>query len=465
MAHSHDDTFQVPELASIGLSVGPRSLNRGLLIVGASGSGKSASAMLPVLGAVRRQWRATDVASRPAALIVDPKLELVAADDPDVIHLGRHGSAAVRFYDNTVDSTDPGVVLDEALALSPAATPLSRDPFWRASARALLRACVQIDTTIFAEASDAISARLQQGEIWQLIASFFAKRGPGRGRGTEALTDMRRPWSRYLALCRELQRTPADSGADTRANDLEKVFRAHLPAYDAAELLAVCSLAADTATSVVATVASLLGPLADHRVQSAIDFDFCPWGQRSDALTMPDTIAAGALLAYQPKDISDESSMIGRAIKRAYLRAITRGAACDDTGKPVRHAYYVCDEFQRFIGGEEVFFDTMRAGGGCACVATQSLAALRHALGEGETKESALQAITSNLSSVIQFMSPDPLVTRTWQTLLPTPANPSLPHVLTIRPISMLPVGGAYWFSEGRFGYGQIRLQRDSETA
>jgi hypothetical protein len=292
MAHSHDDTFQVPELASIGLSVGPRSLNRGLLIIGASGSGKSASAMLPVLGAVRRQWRATDIASRPAALIIDPKLELVAADDPDIIHLGRHGSAAVRFYDNTVDSSDPGVVLDEALALSPAAMPFSRDPFWRASARTLLRACVQIDTTIFAEASDAISARLQQGEIWQLIASFFAKRGPGRGRGTDALTDKCRPWSRYLALCRELQRTPADSGADTRANDLEKVFRAHLPEYDAAELLAVCSLAADTATSVLATAASLLGPLVDHRVQSAIDF--CPWSQRSDALTMADAISGGA---------------------------------------------------------------------------------------------------------------------------------------------------------------------------
>lgn len=458
MARTHDSTFQVPELASIGLSVTPSILNRGVLVVGASGMGKSASAMLPVLSAIRRQWRATDAAGRPAALIVDPKLELVAPDDPEVIHLGRHGSAAVRFYDNTVNGRDPGVVLDEAFALSPAATPFSRDPFWRATARALLRACVQIDTTIFAEASDAMSARQQQCDIWQVIASFFTKRGPGRARGTEALIDMSKPWSRYLALCRKLQRIPGDTDADSLAHDLEKVFRAHLPAYDAAELLSVCSLAADTATSVVATAASLLGPLADHRVQSAIDFDFCPGGQRSDAVTMADAIAGGALLAYQPKDISDESAMIGRAIKRAYLRAITCGAACDETGKPVRHAFYVCDEFQRFIGGEEVFFDTMRAGGGCACVATQSLAALRNALGEGETKESALQAITSNLSSVIQFMSPDPLVTRTWQTLLPMPANSTLPHVLTVRPISMLPVGGAYWFSEGRFGYGQVRL-------
>ncbi|MFN9116931.1 MAG: hypothetical protein ACK5XT_02770 [Gemmatimonas sp.] len=102
-------------------------------------------------------------------MIVDPKLGLVAPDDPEVIHLGRHGSAAVRFYDNTVDGRDPGVVLDEALALSPAASPFSRDPFWRASARTLLRACVQIDTTIFADAPDAMSARQQQGDIWQLL--------------------------------------------------------------------------------------------------------------------------------------------------------------------------------------------------------------------------------------------------------------------------------------------------------
>ena len=171
---------------------------------------------------------------------------------------------------------------------------------------------------------------------------------------------------------------------------------------------------------------------------------------------MTEVIRSGQLLVYHPRDVSEENAIIGKAIKRAYLRAVIRGATRNQSGDLERRAYYVADEFHRFLGGEEVYFDVMRSNGGCAVVATQSLGALSTALGEG--KESLVQTITSNLSTRVQFMSPEPATTRDWQVMLPPPSVPSLPHVLTARPISVLRAGEAYWFSDGRFGFGAISL-------
>jgi hypothetical protein len=200
----------------------------------------------------------------------------------------------------------------------------------------------------------------------------------------------------------------------------------------------------------------ILGPLTDSAVQERISFDPNPWAIRPGSFAMSEAISSGQFLVYQPQDVSEENATIGKAIKRAYLRAVIRGATRDQSGQLERRAYYIADEFHRFVGGEEVYFDVMRSNGGCAIVATQSLGALLTALGEG--KESLVQTLTSNLSTRVQFMSPEPSTIRDWQVMLPPPSIPSLPHVLTARPISMLRAGEAYWFSEGRFGFGKVAV-------
>lgn len=444
--------FPVPELASIGLEVEPHVLNRGVLITGASGAGKTKSALEPILKSVRSEWQAAIV--RDALLVIDPKHELIAADDPDVVRVGTAGSLRVCFYDETIDRTDAGVLLDEALALIPAATPFARDPFWRASARALLRACLQIDVTIFNEASSAEAALLRQKLVWRALARQLSKGSTPVASTMESLTNLQAPWSRYLLLCRLLQRGQAGPLPDRSMSELTRVLLAHLPSYDPAELLSVAELPNDTGASVVATCAAILGPITDSAVQERISFDPNPWVTRPGSFAMSEAIRSGQCLVYQPRDVSEENATIGKAIKRAYLRAVIRGATRDQSGQLERRAYYIADEFHRFVGGEEVYFDVMRASGGCAIVATQSLGALTTALGEG--KESLVQTLTSNLSTRVQFMSPEPSTIRDWQVMLPPPSVPSLPHVLTARPISMLRAGEAYWFSEGRFGFGRI---------
>lgn len=446
--------FPVPELATIGLEILPEQLNRGVLILGASGAGKTLSALAPILSSVRRARRTSS--TRAAVLVIDPKHELIAQDDADVVHVGSHNSPAVCFYDDTIDRSDAGVLLDEALALVPAATPFTRDPFWRASARALLRACLDIDVTVYTGASSAETALLRQKLVWRAIARTLSKRSSSPNSATETLTKLSAPWSRYLALCRLLQRTSGDAPTDSSLSELVRALRAHLPAYDAGELLSVNALASDTGSSVVATCAAILGPLADARVQRCISFDPNPWAIPPQSVSMAEAIHSGQLLVYQPRDVSEENATIGKAIKRAYLRAIIRGATRDQHGNLERYAYYIADEFHRFVGGEEIYFDVMRSNGGCAVVATQSLGALATSLGEG--KETLVQTITSNLSTRLQFMSPDPLTTRDWHAMLPMPSISMLPHVLTVRPISMLRAGEAYWFSEGRFGFGRVNL-------
>ncbi|MBY0489930.1 MAG: hypothetical protein K2R93_08845 [Gemmatimonadaceae bacterium] len=450
------EEFCVPELASIGLDLKCSTLNRGVLILGASGTGKSRSAILPILAAVRQQWERSEKGKRDCMLVIDPKRELIKSMDDHVLILGQEGSIPIRFYDDSIDRSDAGVLLDEALALSPGATPFARDPFWRSSARSLLRACLLLDTTVHAEATCEEEARLQQQLLWRALAKVFDSRAGGKTGATESLLQNDRPWSRYMALCRLLQRTSNDT-SELLPQQLAQVIKLHVPTYNPADLLSVHSLAPETGTSVVGTVASVLGPLTDSRVQDSIDFDPSPWPSARYRLSMDEAIRDGLLMAYQPREISDENAMIGRAIKRAYLRAIIRGAACDAHGVPQRRAFYIADEFQRFIGGEEMYFDVMRSASGHAIVASQSQAALVQALGPG--KELEAQAIMENLSTRVQFMSPDPHTTNAWLTLISRPPVVEYPHVLTVRPISMLKTGQAYWFSEGRFGYGQVRLQ------
>jgi hypothetical protein len=444
------DPYLVPELARIGLQLGAQELSRGVLGLGSSGSGKTASLILPIIRTVRRAWRNAPESTRPAALIIDPKRELLAELGSTVTVLGCDSSPRVRFFDYEWPRLDAGVLLDDALGLNPGWNPL-RDPFWRASAREILKTCVELDVAIAAGADDVGAARLRLYIVWRKIADVFGAVATLSDR--RALQAINAPWTRYLTLCRFLQRSPVTS--PSYMEPLKKLLTEQVPAFDMRPLRNLEALAAETSSSVVASAAALLGPLTDRRVQQAISFSWLP--PTGMELCIREAIQAGQLLGYQPPDASEESAAIGRAIKHAYLGAILRGAACNAAGTVVRRAFYICDEFHRFIGGEETAFDTIRSAGGCAVVATQSLAALRHALPEG--KSDGVSAITTNLSTRVQFSTQDPLTIDEWRSVLPAPPGAvHLPHVLTVRPLSVLEPGCCYYLTSGRFGYGRVPL-------
>jgi hypothetical protein len=447
-----NDPYIVPELAKIGLQIGEREFSKGVLGLGASGSGKSASLILPIIRTVHRVWLNAPESSRPAALIIDPKKELLPQLGQSVTAIGCEDGSRVRFYDYPWPKVDAGLLLDDALGLYPGWSH-ERDPFWRASAREILKACVALDVAITAGSEDGGAARLRLYVVWRKISAVVGAGARGTVADRRALQAINAPWTRYLTLCRLLQRTPAPLPSCMDA--LENLLAEHVPSYDMRPLRNLELLAAETSSSVVASAAALLGPLTDRRVQQVVSFDWLP--PTAVDKCMYRAIQSGQLLGYQPPDASEESAVVGRAIKRAYLNAILRGAACDERGRIMRRAFYVADEFQRVLGGEEVAFDTVRSAGGCAVVATQSLAALRHAL--PESKRDAVGAITTNLSTRVQFATQDPLTIDDWRVVLPAaPGAAHLPHVLTVRPLSVLEPGCCYYLTGGRFGYGRVPL-------
>ena len=125
---------------------------------------------------------------------------------------------------------------------------------------------------------------------------------------------------------------------------------------------------------------------------------------------------------------------------------------------------YVSDEFHRFITsdpvhGEQSFLDTCRSFGAFCVLASQSLAALEHALashgGNSTQNESSIDILFTNTSNKLLFRTTDPKTGSRLNDLCPT--RPGHPPVSQVRPLSTLAPGECYAvLSNGKFERRQL---------
>ena len=171
----------------------------------------------------------------------------------------------------------------------------------------------------------------------------------------------------------------------------------------------------------------------------------------------------GTLVLFQPaRDGLD--NLVAIALKGLFFESVLDDPDRAGGGAGLPLVGYVADEFHRFatsdpLHGEQSFLDTCRSFGAFCLLACQSVASIEHALAHGggthEQDQSAIDILWNNTATKLVFRSTDPKTARRLADL--SPHRPGLAGVVQVRPVSTLVAGECYAvLADGRFERRQL---------
>ena len=506
----------------------PRALlTRHALVLGETGSGKSASAVLPVCAALARAPRGRV----GAALVIDPKREAGAV--LEALAPGRLRTVSAR-----------GTVLN--LMASPAwslKADLSERRWLRAATRVLRRVHslvpatparvlgehtagtgsqefferegVELLRTVLAFVLMLTDARAPAPEVWidaeaeaDVLAWVQALERRARGSGRKARGPNLLALAAWVLTGRLLVApptggtvsVPAEEGSPSREWLFARAARCARAVWGQApgegrdvldrvvDYWEPISRVSAQYAGVLATACTACAALADAAVARRLYFGCEPgWdAARRSALALDFARAVsragdGPLVLFQPA-LSGPDELVARALKAAFFEAVLNDPDRARGGADLPLVGYVADEFHRFVTsdrmhGEQSFLDTCRSFGAFCVLACQSVAGIEHALaeggGSGARNEAAVSMLLTNTATKLVFRSTDP------QTMAPLdalcPRHPGLDAVTRVRPLTTLAPGECYaLLPDGRFerrrldpyeaGAGRARDRQASAT-
>jgi hypothetical protein len=449
--------LQVPEWSGAGLGeIGMDTLSRHILAVGGTGSGKTVSCVLPVLRAALRYPGAGPAELRPAIVVLDPKRELAAQVertvreerlDRHLVRLGDGGGQIDLFEAEDRLALHPQMVVERVFALSDAwqrEQSDRRSPFFIQAAQRTLEEICALDFALYAAGG---AARVRA--FWDAVGDRVA---PLAG-GPLLRYDPARHWDCHLRLIVLAAHRREVVGVIREACGVYGV-----PPEIAIPIATWDSLPHDTWSCVVSTLSN-----AAREVRQLVGGPvwLCPIEPPppESQLRVLEALGRGWCLSYEPPEGSAVDALTLRLIKDLVFRlALLR----PDKTRPV---IFVADEFHRVVSGdassEADLLDRCRAYRICAVLATQSVAALRRALGGSAARagDSTLDAILGNCSTRMIFRSADPETQTLLERLLPEPPVPGRMHVARVRPVASLGVGEAYLLrADGGWCRTRVRL-------
>ena len=181
-------------------------------------------------------------------------------------------------------------------------------------------------------------------------------------------------------------------------------------------------------------------------------------GDRLDFARLVAADGPGTLVLFQPsRDGLD--NLVAVALKALFFEAVLDDADRARGRADLPLVGYVADEFHRFVTsdvvhGEQSFLDTCRSYGAFCVLACQSVASIEHALAHGggtaEQNRSAVEILWQNTATKIVFRSTDPKTADRVVGL--GPSRSGLDPVVRVRPVSTLAPGECYAvLADGRF--------------
>lgn len=432
-------------------AISPESLGA-VFVVGASGSGKTTSYVLPPLEAVLN-YRAADAPDLPAAgLVIDPKAELVplvrrwatARGELDrIVEIG-HAPPLRIFTD------DDGYTVRERYEIiqrlcAPQSNGHDFQSTWSQRAHEMSRNLLEVD--------DAFQQRTGL-PLLELVSSALAGTDRREQGQWAALADLYRQCvgSVDVVLRRAAELITSllvVAGLDSGLNPLLK-------------FLALCGDEMGNQFYYLVSTARLVTDSAgDPALGRFIDLDVRRGRAASDArasLDMLQLVNQGCIVLYQP-EAGAVHDLIGRTLKARFFDAARRR---EHVRRPL---LYVCDEFQRFYtsdveSGEHAFLDCARAYRTTCVLATQSIPALAAAIGRDPSRSDKLAALLANCRTQIFLRTVDAATRTTLTELIPGPPDPRLPHAVRVRPLAGLAVGECYAIHDGGWSIYRYRMPR-----
>ena len=216
---------------------------------------------------------------------------------------------------------------------------------------------------------------------------------------------------------------------------------------------------------VLATARSACDALAEDAVARCLYFGCEPgWdaarraGLALDFARAVSRAGDGPLVLFQPA-LNGPDELVAKALKAAFFEAVLNDPDRARGGGDLPLVGYVCDEFHRFVTsdrvhGEQSFLDTCRSFGAFCVLACQSVAGIEHALagggGSGARNEAAVSMLLTNTATKLVFRSTDPKTMEPLHALCPH--HPGLDAVTRVRPLTTLAPGECYaLLADGRF--------------
>ena len=502
----------VPEWVSLFPPAGevPREvLTRHTLVLGETGSGKTASAVLPLVAAMAR----APAARFGGALIIDPKRELAPVLEelaPQRLHhvtgrdavidvmagprwsldddldAGRWQSAAVRILCRAasfVRSSPARVLMDHEIGSANA-------EFFDREGTSLAASVLSLVLMLISpELPDPQQWLEHDVEAYAWIEELIDRaRGHAGERGPNVLTLASWALDGSLMTWPENTRTirlscVPDSSLGSRPSSpwlCARIASSLLDAWGGRSvetrdvLRRICEYWEPQArierqyAGVRATASIICSDFAAPAIGCTLYFG-CEPGIRSQScpgLDFARLVAVdgpGTLVLFQPaRDGLD--NLIAVSLKAAYFEAVPddpdRAQGCVDP--PL--VGYVADEFHRFatsdpVHGEQSFLDTCRSFGAMCVLACQSVASIEHALAHGggsqRQDEASVEILWNNTASKVIFRSTDPKTGDRVADLCPY--RPGLAGLVRVRPVSTLQVGECYAaLADGRFERRQL---------
>ncbi|HTZ90710.1 MAG TPA: hypothetical protein VMA71_10220 [Alloacidobacterium sp.] len=457
--HPHFGVHGWRELLGKSENIPAVDMARHFLITGETGSGKSVSAVIPLLRAALRyperaaykayRLRAGDAAEgqerlRPAVLVVDPKQELHEVVNREAgkrkvttLCYGTPGKVLYFFEGKDVTKMSAIEAVDSILAQSDFYTrdlATTREPCWNIQAANLIKDFVAVDMYLAKQGMDKLHA------LWQKVREELGK------------------FEEYAPICPMLQYNKLNYfkpigvlvaySTSTEASYplgvyLEACNAMKVPGELTARLVTVMSLAHVTRSSVVWMANGILGDIASDEFAACVSLN--PIEAPEDSFSVREMLDKGDVLVYIPTvSPSAIADTVGRCIKAKFMEFVfTR------TNK-VRPFGYIVDEAHRFItagesDGEQSLLDRCRAYRTFVVLSTQSIASLMVRLeGNAILGTSALQVMLNNCGNALYFRSSDIATQQNVQARIPECPVLGRPHVVKVRPLTSLGTGSCY---------------------
>ena len=500
----------IPEWKSLHPPEGaiPRAvLTRHTLMLGETGSGKTVSGVLPVVGAMARAPEGV----MGCGLVIDPKRDLravlerlapqrlrtVTTEDAvlDVmagprwclaadLAAGRYRSVAVRILHRlaTFSPANPAHVLEPHEVGSSNA-----EFFNREGCELLITVLVLIAVVTAPQASEPDEWLCHDREARRWVERLRGEAGGASGlRGPNVLALA--AWVLGDAVMHRSQEVVVPLGGDDDEPPRRKEW---LLARIADEALGMGGDIASETREVLGRVgtywnriaaiepqwvgtlgvargacAELAAPAIARSLYFGLEPGFrtaCDAGERLDLATLVAPAAAPAIVLFQPAREGPDT-LFAIALKALFFEAVLNDPARIPGGTDLPLVGYVADECQRFITsdpvhGEQSFLDTCRSFGGFCVLACQSVSSLTHALagagGDRAQNEAAIEVLWNNAASKLVFRTTDERTAQRMDAL--SPHRPGMAGVVRVRPPMTLAPGEAYAvLADGRFERRQL---------
>jgi len=464
-----------------GREIDAKTMARHFLILGETGSGKTASGVKPLLRSILNYESIK--AEKASVLVIDPKAELSGFvknvmgkrfdKEALILDLDKDQYRIDIFERERTDGRCNLSARDIIELVKPFSKDIltetnnSRDPYWVNTPLAMIRDVLEVilycrkkDLDFWAEFAKQCkiickNAKKDSNTTKDSIELAF-------GNIVKQLDFKHNPNNFFLPMKRFFDLMGGWTGIcmKTFENACEELkVPPHLSAFTSNIKL---SMSATTIGSLMTIAPRYIDPLTSHKLVRHVWLN--PSEAPENSLRIEDAVNDGKVLIYSPGDNSFISDAIGKLIKGRFFKAtLTR----KNKKRPVA---YVCDEFQRFItgdpeSGEQSFLDRCRAYRGICVLATQSIASIQKALSDtGEPSvESCISIILNNTGTKMFFRNTDTETQNRLKAIIPRDTMSDSwnnCHIMEARPISTLGEGECYYlFSNSKWGRAKIHLK------